>query len=72
MTLKERLSITVRAIELKKAGKIEEGDALMKSVPLAPYLAKAAKEIFGAEALVATGHNLSEAEAEYGEDWLRN
>lgn len=70
MTFEEKLNKAVKSIELKKAGKLEEAEALMKSLPLPPYLAKAAKEAFGAEALLATGYDLSEAEAEYGKDWL--
>jgi hypothetical protein len=70
MTLHEQLAIGVKAIELKKKGKIEEALKLEKTIPLAPHLAKWAKKRFGAEALIKTGWNLSEAEAEFGSDWL--
>jgi hypothetical protein len=70
MTLQEKTDLMLKSIELEKAGRIEEADRLMKTVPVPPYLAKAAKESFGADALVATGHNLSEAEEAYGKDWL--
>jgi hypothetical protein len=70
MTLKEKLAIGVRSIELKKAGKLEEADRVWKQIPLAPYLAKFCKERFGPEFLIQCGYNLSEAEAEFGKDWL--
>ena len=38
--------------------------------PLQPYLAKIAKDYFGADCLIKTGWNLSAAEAEFGPDRL--
>jgi hypothetical protein len=35
-----------------------------------PYLAKMAKEKMGMDFLINGGWNLSEAEAEFGSDWL--
>jgi hypothetical protein len=35
-----------------------------------PYLAKVAKKTMGADFLINGGWNLSEAEAEFGRDWL--
>jgi hypothetical protein len=35
-----------------------------------PYLAKIYKEKVGVEHLINSGWNLSEAEAEFGRDWL--
>jgi hypothetical protein len=35
-----------------------------------PYLAKIAKEKIGSDFLINGGWNLSEAEAEFGKDWL--
>ena len=70
MTLHEKLAVGMKAIELKKQGKMEEALELEKTIPLPPYMAKWAKKRFGAEALLKTGWNLSEAEAEYGPDWL--
>jgi hypothetical protein len=70
MTLDEKTEIALRAAELKKAGKLEEGSKLMRSIPLPPYLAKLAKEALGSEGLIESGFNLSEAEAEFGNDWL--
>jgi hypothetical protein len=43
---------------------------MRKQIPLQPYLAKFAKEHFGAEFLIKEGWNLSEADAEYGPGWL--
>jgi hypothetical protein len=71
VTLHEHLEVGVKVIELEKQGKFEEAQALLHTMPLPAYLAKWAKKRFGAEALIATGWNLSEAEAEYGSDWLQ-
>ena len=70
MSLHEKLAIGVKAIELKKQGKLEEAEKLERSIPLPPYLAKWAKKRLGAEFLIKNGWNLSEAEAEYGLNWL--
>jgi hypothetical protein len=70
MTLHEKLVIGVKSIELEKQGKFEEAERLMKSSPLSPYLAKFIKDYLGLDALLKSGWNLSEAEAEYGSVWL--
>jgi len=70
MTFEEQMPIRLKAIELRKAGDEEGYINLMKTVPLAPYLAKVFKDKFGADDLIQGGWNLSEAEAEFGEDWL--
>ena len=44
----------------------------MKTAPLLPYLAKVIKEKVGLDFLLSTGWNMSEVEAEFGPDWLRN
>jgi hypothetical protein len=53
-----------------KAGKFEEAEKVRKQIPLAPHLAKVAKEKIGADFLIKYGFNLSEAEVEFGPDWL--
>jgi len=70
MTLSEKLDIAVKAVELSDAGDEEGYSRLMRTIPLAPHLAKVAKELEGADFLVQGGWNLSEAEAEFGADWL--
>jgi len=70
VSLHEYLSIGMKVIALEKQGKFEEAEKLEHTLPLPAYLAKWAKKRFGAEALIKTGWNLSEAEAEYGSDWL--
>ena len=70
MTLEEEAVIALKAFELKKQGKLKEYERMRKQIPLQPYLAKFAKEHFGADFLLKTGWNLAEAEAEYGCDWL--
>ena len=72
MTLAEKLSVGNRAIALKNSGDRVGYERLMKTIPMPPYLAKVAKEKIGPEFLVKGGWNLSEAEAEFGSDWLIN
>jgi hypothetical protein len=70
MTLDEKLAIGCKAAELRKAGDEEGYSRLIKSIPMPPYLAKVYKEKVGVEPLKNGGWNLSEAEAEFGADWL--
>jgi hypothetical protein len=70
MTLHEKLQIIMKSVELENQGKKEEAMRVGKQVPLAPYLAKNLKDLVGLEALLKGGWNLSEAEAEYGPDFL--
>jgi hypothetical protein len=70
MTLQEELALRVKRIELKKAGKIEEANLMRREIPLAPHLAKFAKDYMGVDFLRDGGWNLSKAEAEFGKDWL--
>ena len=70
MTLDEKLKIGCKAVELRKAGDEEGASRLVRSIPMPPYLAKIYKEKVGAEHLIASGWNLTEAEAEFGSDWL--
>ena len=70
MTLDEKLAISIRAGELWRAGDKEGCNNLMKTAPMPPYLAKVMKETMGADFLIKSGWNLSEAEAEFGRNWL--
>jgi hypothetical protein len=70
MTLHEQLGIGMKVLELEKQGKKEEARELEHTIPLPSYLAKWTKKRLGADFLIQTGWNLSEAEAEYGSDWL--
>ena len=70
MTLDEKLAISNKALALWEAGDNEGYDRLMRTVPMPPYLAKVAKEKIGADFLIDGGWNLSEAEAEFGQNWL--
>jgi len=53
-----------------EAGNEEEGRRLLRTAPMPPYLAKVMKETMGADFLIKAGYNLSEAEAEFGPNWL--
>jgi len=70
MTLDEKLAISNRALDLLDAGDEEGYSRLMKTAPMPPYLAKVMKEKMGTDFLISGGWNLSEAEAEFGSDWL--
>ena len=70
MTMEEESVILLKSLELKKQGKLEEADRMMKQIPLPPYLAKFTKDYFGADCLIKTGWNLAEANEEYGPGWL--
>ena len=72
MTLDEKLAISHKAIALRKAGDREGASRTLRTIPLPPYLAKVMKEKVGADFLISNGYNLSEAEAEFGSDWLTN
>ncbi len=68
LTHEEINSILSQAMEASRQGDREKYLEIMKPIPTAPWLALAIKEVFGAEYL--EGRNLTEAEAEYGKDWL--
>lgn len=70
MTFEEKMKLNDIARQLEKEGKLEEAFNISMKIPLAPYLAKAAKEVYGVEYIKNSGFDLSEAEAEYGKDWL--
>jgi hypothetical protein len=70
MTIHEKLDVIMKADEYLKVGNKAEADRLVLGLPMPPYLAKAVKEFSGVDFLVRGGYNLSEAEAEFGPDWL--
>ncbi|MCL2688218.1 MAG: hypothetical protein FWE57_00025 [Chitinispirillia bacterium] len=70
MSISEKLDILNRSYVLEDAGDIEGATRLVRSVPMPPYLAMTAKKTMGADFLIQGGWNLSEAEAEFGADWL--
>ena len=70
MTVEEKLAISNRACLLRRAGDEEGYERITKTIPMPPYLAKIMKEKMGVDFLVNGGWNLSEAEAEFGSDWL--
>jgi hypothetical protein len=71
-TIQEKLKVGVEAIEAKKRGDEAEYERIMKTIPIEPSLAKNAKECFGADLLIKSGYNLSEADAKFGPGWLTN
>ena len=69
-TLHEKLQVGMKAIEEEKKGNLEEFERITRSIPMTPYMAKFVKDYIGADFLIEGGWNLSEAEAEFGADWL--
>ena len=70
MTLDEKLAISNKAIMLKKAGDREGYERLMRTIPVPSYHVKVMKETIGLEFLIKDGWNLSEAEAEFGHEFV--
>ena len=70
MSLDEKLAISNKAGLLWEAGDKEGYRNLMKKMPIPPYLAKVLKEKVGADIIKIGGWDLSEVEAEFGQDWL--
>jgi hypothetical protein len=70
MTLDEKLAISNKAFTLLEAGDREGFSRLLRTAPMPPYLAKIYKEKVGVKQLIESGWNLSEADAEFGPDWL--
>ena len=70
MTKEQEFSIIEASLAAADRGNRVEERRLLKQLPLAPHLAKVAKEIWGKEFLLNEGYDLSEAEAEYGSNWL--
>jgi hypothetical protein len=71
MTFDERFEILQKADKYRQAGnKAEAVRITLEELPMPPYLARVAKQYLGADFLVKGRFNLSEAEAEFGPDWL--
>ncbi|MDR0639854.1 MAG: hypothetical protein LBG27_13320 [Spirochaetaceae bacterium] len=70
MTSEEKRDVLMRAHECLEAGNKAEAVRITLQLPMPSYLAKAVKEFSGADFLIKGGFNLSEAEAEFGPDWL--
>ena len=70
MTFDEKLALSNKACLLRQAGDEESYSRITRSIPMPPYLAKVYNEKVGVKELVESGWNLSEAEAEFGSDWL--
>ena len=70
MSIDEKLAISNRAFKLINKGDEEAGRRLLRTAPMPPYLAKIMKEKMGANFLINGGYNLSEAEEEFGSNWL--
>jgi hypothetical protein len=70
MTIHEKLEVLMKAHEYREAGNVAEANRITLELPMPSYIAKFAKEFLGTEVLIKGGYNLSEAEAEFGPDWL--
>ena len=70
MSLEERAQLISASLAAGKAGNKDEEIRLMRKLPLAPHLAMAAKEMYGKEYLLEHGYDLTDANEEFGNDWL--
>jgi hypothetical protein len=70
MTIHEKLAVLKKAREYRQAGNKAEADRITLELPMPPYIAELFKDCLGADFLIKGGYNLSEAEAEFGPDWL--
>jgi len=70
MTLKEKLAISNKACMLWQAGDEEGYSRVTRTIPMPPWLARMIKDKVGVEFFKNGDWNLSEAEAEFGPDWL--
>jgi hypothetical protein len=70
MTTEEQLDVIMEADEYLKAGNKAEAQRLVLGLPMPSYLAELYKDCLGADFLIKGGYNLSDAEAEFGPDWL--
>ena len=70
MTIDEKLAIACKAAALSDAGDKESASRLIRTAPIPSYIAKVIKEKVGADYFKNSGWNLTEAEAEFGADWL--
>jgi hypothetical protein len=70
MALDDKSAIAEKAHAYMSVGNMKECARILRQLPLAPYLAEFAKSRLGADFLINGGFNLSEAEAEFGQDWL--
>jgi hypothetical protein len=66
LTREQRFDIVQSSLDAADRGDHEEEHRLLLMLPIAPHLAKAAKDIWGKDFLLQGGYDLSEAEAAYG------
>lgn len=57
-------------LEARSRNDDEEAEKIAKMFPLAPSIARALKNTFGAEYVRNCGRDLSAANKEFGDDWL--
>jgi hypothetical protein len=72
LTDAEMTEIIEASLRANAMGDREEEHRLLCLIPLAPHLAKAAKEMYGKEFLIEEGYDLSDADMEFGDGWLEN
>ena len=70
LTTEQKYAILDASLAAAERGDTIEQGRLIRQIPLAPHLAKAAKEIWGKKFLLQEGYDLSAAEATYGSNWL--
>lgn len=67
MSMEEKVSLIRSSLAAQTH---EEEMAILMELPLDPGMAEVARAVLGVEGLRNSGFDLSEAYAEYGNDWL--
>ena len=70
LTNEQRFEIIQQYLAALDSGDDEEATRLHQLLPMAPQVAKVAKQVLGSQFLKESDFNLSDAEAEYGPNWL--
>ncbi len=69
-TAEEYDSLVQELLTAYDAANWDEFSRIGRSMPFEPVVAKAIKKVYGKEALLARGYDLTEANREFGEGWL--
>lgn len=69
-TREQQLDILEKALAARKRGDWKDANYWSQKIPLAPHLAMALKVTVGKNELLKMGYILTEAEKEYGQNWL--
>ena len=69
-TLRDFIEANRKANEADDRGDHEEAERIWLTIPADPYYVLAQKKLFGKEAVLEMGWDLTEANLKFGEGWL--